>query len=104
MVKTSKAAGSKIQRAQALLKCDQGSAGPGWIDDEIAEAFGGPRRSVENWRKQAVEEALGRRLSGLGLAVPGLPAGGSVVHHAEAGNDSHAPTRELKRLYPKITA
>lgn len=56
VVKTGKAAGWKIQRAQALLKCDQGSSGPGWIDDRIAEAFGCTRRSVENWRKQAVEE------------------------------------------------
>ena len=56
VVKTGKAAGWKIQRAQALLKCDQGSVGPGWIDDDIAEAFGCTRRSVENWRKQAVEE------------------------------------------------
>jgi len=55
VVKSGKAAGWKIQRAQALLKCDQGSAGPGWIDDRVAEAFGCTRRSVENWRKQAVE-------------------------------------------------
>ncbi len=56
VVKTGKAAVWKIQRAQALLKCDQGSAGPCWIDDDIAEAFGCTRHSVENWRKQAVEE------------------------------------------------
>lgn len=56
VVKSGKSAGWKIQRAQALLKCDQGSAGPGWIDDQIAQAFGCTRRSVENWRKQAVEE------------------------------------------------
>lgn len=56
VVKAGNAAGWKIQRAQTLLKCDQGSAGPGWIDDRIAEAFGCTRRSVENWRKQAVEE------------------------------------------------
>lgn len=56
VVRKGKAAGWKIQRAQALLKCDQGADGPGWIDDEIAEAFGCTGRSVENWRKQAVEE------------------------------------------------
>ena len=56
VVRSGKAAGWKIQRAQALLKCDQGPEGPGWIDDQIAEAFGCTRRSVENWRKQAVEE------------------------------------------------
>ncbi len=56
VVNTGKTEGWKMQRAQALLKCDQGSAGPGWIDDDIAQAFGCTRRSVENWRKQAVEE------------------------------------------------
>ena len=56
VVRKGKAAGWKIQRAQALLKCDQGPDGPGWIDDDIADAFGCTRRSVENWRKQACEE------------------------------------------------
>jgi len=39
-----------------LLKCDQGPEGPGWIDQRVAEAFACTRRSVENWRRQAVEE------------------------------------------------
>jgi hypothetical protein len=56
IVKKGKAAGWKIQRAQALLMCDQGPAGPAWIDEQIAEAFGCTTRSLENWRKQAVEE------------------------------------------------
>jgi transposase len=55
VVRKGKAAGWKIQRAQALLKCDQGRDGPGWIDQRIAAAFGCTRQSVENWRKQAVE-------------------------------------------------
>ena len=46
VVRKGKAAGWKIQRAQALLKCDQGTDGPGWIDDDIADAFGCTRRSV----------------------------------------------------------
>ena len=56
VVKKGKAAGWKIQRAHALLKCDQGRDGPGWIDARIAEAFKCTARSLENWRKQAVEE------------------------------------------------
>ena len=56
VVRSGKAAGWKIQRAQALLKCDQGLDGPAWIDEDVAEAYGCTRRSVENWRKQAVEE------------------------------------------------
>lgn len=56
VVRSGKTAGWKIQRAQALLKCDQGRDGPGWIDDQVAAAYGCTRRSVENWRKQAVAE------------------------------------------------
>lgn len=55
VVRKGKAAGWKIQRAQALLKCDQGRSGPAWPDQRIAEAFGCTTRSVESWRKQAVE-------------------------------------------------
>lgn len=55
LVQRGKAAGWKIQRAQALLKCDQGPEGPEWIDVRIAEAFGCTTRSLENWRKKAVE-------------------------------------------------
>lgn len=55
LVRKKKAAAWKIQRAQALLKCDQGSGGPAWPDARIAEAFGCTTRSLENWRKQAVE-------------------------------------------------
>src|SRR5689334_9703147 len=40
VVKRGRAAAWKVQRAQALLKCDQGAAGPGWTDAQVAEAFG----------------------------------------------------------------
>jgi transposase len=55
VVKRGKSAVWKIQRAQALLKCDHGPAGPAWSDDQIAEAFGCTNRSLGSWRKQAVE-------------------------------------------------
>lgn len=55
LVKRGKAAGWKLQRAQALLKCEPEPAGPGWTDARIAEAFGCTTRSLESWRKQAVE-------------------------------------------------
>ena len=45
----------KRQRAQALLKCDEGQHGPGWSDEAISEAFEVTVRTLENWRKQAVE-------------------------------------------------
>lgn len=55
LVRKNKAASWKLDRARALLKCDQGPHGPGWPDARIVEAFGGTTRSLENWRKQAVE-------------------------------------------------
>jgi len=56
LVKKGKAAGWKIQRAQALLKCDRGPEGPGWTDERIAEAYGCTARSLELWRKQAAQQ------------------------------------------------
>ena len=56
LVKQPKTAGWKRQRAQALLLCDQGDQGPGWIDARIAEAVDCTSRSLENWRKQAVAD------------------------------------------------
>lgn len=55
LVRKGKGAGWKVQRAQALLKCDQGPDGPAWTDATIAEAYGVTTRSLESWRKQAVE-------------------------------------------------
>lgn len=55
LVRKGNVAGWKLQRAQALLKCDQGPDGPAWTDERIAEAFGTTVRSLESWRKQAVE-------------------------------------------------
>jgi hypothetical protein len=55
LVRRGRAAGWKLRRAQALLKCDEGDHGPGWADAQIAEAFEVTTRSLENWRKQAVE-------------------------------------------------
>jgi transposase-like protein len=55
LVKKGKAAGWKLQRAQALLRCDQGPDGPGWTDAWVAAAYGCSTRSLESWRRQAVE-------------------------------------------------
>jgi hypothetical protein len=46
----------KIERAHALLKCDQGEQGPGWTDGQISDCFGMTTRCLENWRRQAVQE------------------------------------------------
>jgi hypothetical protein len=55
LVRHGRAAGWKLRRAQVLLKCDEGEAGPAWPDAKIADAFNVTTRSLENWRKQAVE-------------------------------------------------
>ena len=55
LVRKGRVAGWKVQRAHALLQCDQGPGGPAWTDEHIAEAYGVTTRSLESWRKQAVE-------------------------------------------------
>jgi hypothetical protein len=56
VIRKGRAAAWKVQRAQALLKCDASDDGPGWPDSRIAEAFEMTTRSLESWRKRAVEE------------------------------------------------
>ena len=51
-----KIAAWKVQRAKAMLMCDEGEHGPAWRDEDIAAAYSTTTRSVENWRKQAVLE------------------------------------------------
>ena len=48
-----KIAAWKVQRANAMLMCDEGDRSPGWTDEKIAQAFATTTRSLENWRKQA---------------------------------------------------
>ena len=48
-------AGGKMERARALLKCDD-PEGEGWTDEAIAAALDVSARSVGRWRRQAVEE------------------------------------------------
>jgi len=45
----------KVQRATAMLKCDESEGGPAWCDQRIAETCGVTIRSMENWRKLAFE-------------------------------------------------
>lgn len=55
VIKKGKAAAWKVQRAWAMLRCDQSEDGSAWSDEQIAAAFGCTTRSLENWRKRAVE-------------------------------------------------
>ncbi|BAM03295.1 helix-turn-helix domain-containing protein [Phycisphaera mikurensis] len=81
LVRSGRVAGWKIQRAQALLKCDESPGAPAWTDEQIAEAFDAGVRTVEGWRKKAVEDgplsllerkpqdrAMQRKLDGVGEA------------------------------------
>jgi len=56
LIRKRRAARWKVQRSQAMLAFDQGEGGLAWPDSRIAEAYGCTTRSLENWRKQAVEE------------------------------------------------
>jgi hypothetical protein len=70
LVRRGHVAGWKIQRAQALLHCDQGPEGPAWTDARIAEAYGITTRSLESWRKRAVEAGPMALLERKARAVP----------------------------------
>ena len=56
VVQKPKSAGWKVRRAQAMLHCDAGPLGPAWADAKIARLCGCTTRSLESWRKRAVEE------------------------------------------------
>lgn len=65
LVRTGKVAAHKRMHAQVLLKADEGKEGPGWTDDEIAEAVEVHRNTAANIRERFVEQgleaALGRK-------------------------------------------
>ena len=63
----------KVQRANAMLKCDESEQGPAWPDEKIAEAFGTTTRSMENWRKQAAERGPLSLLERKQRATPPTP-------------------------------
>jgi transposase len=48
----------KLTHARILLKADQGSEGPGWVDEQVAEAVEVSQPTVSRVRKQYVEEGL----------------------------------------------
>lgn len=62
MLESMLAGGKEAARSQThariLLKADQGSLGPGWTDEQIAEALTVGRATVERVRKRFVEGGL----------------------------------------------
>ena len=63
IVKKFKGSSQKVRRAQILLKAD--ADGPGWTDQQIADAFDCRRQTVENVRQRLVEEGFEKALNGL---------------------------------------
>ena len=62
LVKKFKGSSQKVRRAQILLKAD--ADGPGWTDQQIADAFGCRRQTVENVRQRLVTEGFEVALHG----------------------------------------
>jgi DNA-binding transcriptional ArsR family regulator len=48
----------KLTHARILLKADQGSEGPGWVDEMVAEAVEVSQPTISRVRKQYFEEGL----------------------------------------------
>jgi transposase len=68
LVNGGKSAAFRIKRANILLKVDEGKHGPGWKDEQVAEAFDCGTATLERLRKRWVErgtdEALERETRG----------------------------------------
>jgi hypothetical protein len=68
VVKKLKGSSQKVRRAQILLKAD--ADGPAWTDQQIADAFGCRRQTVENVRQRLVIEGFEVTLQGKRPDVP----------------------------------
>jgi len=62
IVKKFKGSSQQVRRAQILLQADAG--GPAWTDQQIAEAYGCRRQTVENVRQRLVTEGFEIALRG----------------------------------------
>ena len=48
----------KLKHAQVLLKVDEGADGPGWTDDQVAEAVGVGTATIERLRRRFIEDGF----------------------------------------------
>jgi len=71
IVRTFKGSSQKVRRAQILLKAD--ADGPGWADQQIADAFGCRRQTVENVRRSLCERGFEPTLNGVQRKDPPTP-------------------------------
>ena len=58
LVSVGKGAARRLTRARIVLQADESGEGPGWTDERIAEGLGVNIRTVEQVRRQLVEEGL----------------------------------------------
>jgi transposase len=68
VVKKLKGGSQKVRRAQILLKAD--AKGAAWSDNQIAEAFGCRRQTVETIRQRLVERGFHETLEGKKRSAP----------------------------------
>ena len=68
MVKKLKGSSQQVRRAQILLKAD--ADGPAWTYQQIADAYGCRRQTVENVRERLVTEGFEIALHGKRPAEP----------------------------------
>jgi len=71
VIKKLKGSGSKVRRAQMLLKADVN--GPAWTDGKIAEAFNCRTRPVEKLRARLVVDGFDLALTGKKRETPPTP-------------------------------
>jgi hypothetical protein len=71
IVRKFKGSGQKVRRAQILLKAD--ADGPGWTDQQIADAFGCRRQTVENVRRNLCQRGFEQTLNGVQRQQPATP-------------------------------
>lgn len=60
-------------RAEILLLADQSPLGPAWIDEQVAQAAGVTKRTVEHVRQQLVEQGLDAALERKKRLTPPVP-------------------------------
>ena len=58
LIATGTAPARKLTHARILLKADQSSEGPGWVDERVADAVEVSQPTVSRVRKQYFEESL----------------------------------------------
>lgn len=73
LVSTGKGAARKLAHARILLQADVSKLGPGWTDQQIAEALDLATRSIEHVRQRCVEQGLEAALERKQRESPATP-------------------------------